>query len=110
MTIVLLVENSIVFSKIILNSKHFLYLCIQLLAQQWSQVNDTHTDLSTTCQRLLTDWTTYEQTSDQVQVSLGLLEHQNRLNSELVDSLEEKQARIHEQKSLCFSADELKPR
>lgn len=82
----------------------------QLLAQQWSQVNDTHSDLSSTCQQLLTDWTTYEQTSDQVQVSLGLLEHQNRLNSELVDTLEEKQARIHEQKSLCFSAEELKPR
>lgn len=85
-------------------------IILQLLAQQWSQVNDTHTDLSCTSQQLVSDWSVYEQTSDQVQVSLGLLEHQYSLNTQLVDTLEEKQARIHEHKTLCFSVEELKPR
>lgn len=49
----------------------------------------------------------YEQTASRLNDTLEDLERQNELNMEPLDTLDEKQARIHKQKTLCFNVDEL---
>lgn len=80
------------------------------MAELWTTTNDNHAAIGGRSQALVTEWTSYEVTTDQVQTSLALLVHQNKLIQEPADTLEQKQARIHEQKSVCFSVDQLTPR
>ena len=66
--------------------------------------------MHSTLQKLLTNWTSYEDTLQKVETSIALLNHQAKMIGEETNDLESKQARIHEQKALCHTVGELQPR
>lgn len=77
------------------------------MSQNWTRANELHEELSSQADDLLSNWKSYEQTAEQLSVSLKLIEHENETYMEPVDSLEDKQSRIHEQRTLCFNLEEL---
>ena len=80
------------------------------MSELWATVTDEHTALHDALQKLVSNWSSYEDILQKVETSIALLQHQAKLIGEETNDLETKQARIHEQKALCHSIGELKPR